>query len=93
MSTLTHTYTRTSNAIDFADPYKKCLRCDAWVDGVLDAPGPAIVLPCEHESGYRDACPSWSPVTGCGCAEFTAQHPDQPIVHEMRTPTADRKVY
>lgn len=94
MAVLTRTHTRTHNTIDFADPYKKCLRCDAWIDGVLDTAGPTIVVPCEHQSSYRDVCPSWSPVDGCWCAEFTANHPDQPIVHEMRVPAADdRRAY
>lgn len=64
-----HTYTRTHNVITFADPYKQCLRCGEWVDGALDAPGPVIVVPCEHDRGYRDVCPSWSPVDGCHCIE------------------------
>jgi hypothetical protein len=83
VTTLTHTYTRTYNTIDFADPYKKCLRCHRWVDGTLDAPGPIVVVPCEHE-GYRDLCPSWSPVDGCGCPAGT---------HEMRPVADDGKVY
>lgn len=87
--TLTYTYTRTHNVVTFADPYKKCLKCNGWVDGVLDAPGPCVVVPCEHQSEYRDLCPSWGPVDGCECAEYTARHPDNPIVHEVRTPTAD----
>lgn len=84
--TMTHTFTRTYNAIEFADPYKKCLECNGWVDGVLDAPGPTIVLPCEHRSEYRDMCSSWSPVDGCTCAAFG-------WTHEMRTLAEDGKVY
>lgn len=95
MSTLTHTYTRTHNTIDFADPYKRCVRCSAWIDGVLDTLGPTVVVPCEHTSGYRDVCPSWSPVDGCGCADYNARHPDDPIIHPMRPRPAadDGKVY
>jgi hypothetical protein len=68
--TLTHTYTRTSNRVTFADPYKQCCKCNGWVTGSLVKPGPLVVLPCEHESDYRDVCPSWGPVNGCRCAEF-----------------------
>lgn len=95
MATLTYTYTQTFSVVSFADPYKQCTACGGWVDGVLDKPGPAVVVPCEHEGGYRDVCPSWSPVDGCGCADYTARYPDDPISHPMRPrPTADDgKVY
>lgn len=93
MITLTYTYTRTHNTIHFADPYKQCRKCLAWVDGVLDAPGPTVVVPCEHQSDYRDVCPSWGPVDGCGCAAYSAAHPHDPIVHPMRPPADDGKVY
>ena len=82
--TLTVTHTSVYNAIQFADPYKQCEACGGWVDGVLDAPGPVIVLPCEHQSSYRDVCPSWSPVDGCRCPEGS---------HPLRTPLPDGKVY
>jgi hypothetical protein len=66
--TLTHTFTRTLERIDFADPYKVCNRCSGWVDGVLANPsGPDLTAPCEHRSGYRDVCPSWGPLDGCSC--------------------------
>jgi hypothetical protein len=85
MAVLTYTFTRTHNAIIFADPYKKCEKCGRWVDGVLDAPGPTIVIPCEHRAEYRDLCPSWGPVDGCTC-------PDD--WHKKRTPEPrDGKVY
>lgn len=93
MATLTHTFTRTHTVTVFADPYKKCLKCGEWIDGAIDAPGPLLLSPCEHRSDYRDVCPSWSPVDGCGCAEYSARHPMRPIVHEMRPPTDDGKVY
>ncbi len=86
MATITRTYTRTHNTITFADPYKQCLKCGGWVDGVLDAPGPPIVTPCEHEGTYKDVCPSWSPVDGCSCHEYGWKHP-------MRPPADDGKVY
>ncbi len=71
MGTLSRTFTRTYNSIDFADPYKLCNSCGEWITGVLDMPiGPLIVLPCEHNRGYSDECPSWSPVDGCQCWEF-----------------------
>lgn len=88
--TLTHTYTRTWNTVEFADPYKKCRQCNDWVDGYLDMPtGRLTLVPCEHESDYRNVCPSWSPVDGCGCADYSARHPDRPIAHEMRRPRLD----
>jgi hypothetical protein len=62
--TLTHTFTRTHNATLFADPHKKCSQCGDWVDGALDAPGPLTLVPCEHQSDYRDVCPSWGPHAG-----------------------------
>jgi hypothetical protein len=68
----------------FADPYKKCSTCGHWVDGVQDAAGGLMLVPCGHRGDYQDVCPSWSPVSGCGCAEYSKRHPDQPIVHEMR---------
>ena len=89
----TVTHARTWNIISYADPYKKCLKCGNWIDGALDAPGPLILVPCEHQSDYRDVCPSWSPVDGRGCAEYSARHPEAPIVHEMRPPSDDGKVY
>lgn len=70
------THTRTWNTIEFADPYKRCRQCGGWVTGVLDKPGPIVVVPCEHEAGYQDLCPSWSPVDGCTCPRFT--HPTPP---------------
>lgn len=81
---LTVTHTRTHNAIRFADPYKQCQQCNGWVDGVLQVSGPSIVIPCEHQAGYRDMCSSWGPVDGCRC-------PDRS--HPMRIPAADGKVY
>jgi hypothetical protein len=79
MRTLTRTHTRTYNATRWADPYKKCLACNGWVDGALDAPGPLLLTPCEHRSSYRDVCSSWGPVDGCRCAEAG-------IEHEVRVP-------
>lgn len=77
MTVLTRTHTQTFNAIHFADPFKQCLKCGGWVDGVLDKPGSTVVIPCEHESDYRDLCPSWSPVDGCCCADMfgSVDHP------------------
>ncbi len=73
----------------FADPYKKCLTCDGWVDGADDN----SLIPCGHRIKYTDVCPSWSPVTGCGCAAYNATNPDDPIHHDMRPPADDGKVY
>lgn len=66
---LTYTYTRVHHVITSADPYKICRQCNQWITGILDKPGSAIVVPCEHESDYRDVCPSWGPVDGCQCIE------------------------
>lgn len=66
--TLARTFTRTYDAIDFADPYKTCDQCGEWITGVLDSPHP-INLPCEHRASYTDRCPSWGPVDGCQCVE------------------------
>lgn len=77
--TLTHTHTRTYNRIDFADPYKVCNECGGWVDGVLDVPdGRDLTVPCEHDRGYSDVCPSWGPVDGCQCAEHLGYVPHKP---------------
>jgi hypothetical protein len=86
MAVLTRTYTQTYNTINFADPYKQCLKCGNWVDGTLVKDGPMIVVPCEHQSDYRDVCPSWGPVDGCTCASVG-------IIHDMRAPSDDGKVY
>ena len=72
--TLTRTHTKTFNLIEFADPYKTCNMCGAWVDGVLDARKP-INMPCEHQTGYTDRCPSWGPVDGCQCVEHLGHRP------------------
>ncbi len=72
----------------FADPYKQCLHCGGWIDGAADSPGPLTLIPCGHRCGYRDVCPSWSPVDGCNCAVYTAANPHRPIFHDMRTPPA-----
>lgn len=64
------THTKTFESIRFADPYKVCFDCGGWVEGVLVRPGEAnATIPCHHEHGYVDACPSWSPVSGCRCLE------------------------
>lgn len=85
MAVLTRTHTKTYTATIYADPYKRCLQCHAWIDGALDAPGPLTLVPCEHQSDYRDVCPSWGPVDGCRC--LTGEH-------DMRPPTpGDGKVY
>lgn len=53
--------------IDFADPYKQCRQCGGWVTGTRDEGRPFTLVPCGHQSDYRDVCPSWSPVDGCRC--------------------------
>lgn len=73
--TLSHTHVSVYNKITFADPYKTCDYCGAWITGVLDKPGPLIVVPCEHQASYSDRCPSWGPVDGCQCAEHLGYVP------------------
>lgn len=86
MPTPTRTFTRTHNAVRFADPYELCRQCGDWIDGFLNCEGPTIVIPCEHRSDYRDVCPSWGPVDGCRC-EILVRHP-------MRRPRAgDDRTY
>lgn len=78
----------------FADPYKKCEQCQGWIDGAFDVPGPLLLSPCEHRSGYRDVCPSWGPVDGCRCAEYNVTHQQDPIVHDIRVPgPGDERTY
>jgi hypothetical protein len=74
---LTRTHVSVYNRIEFADPYKICDQCGSWIDGVLDAPGRSINVPCEHKATYTDLCPSWSPVDGCSCIEHLGErrHP------------------
>jgi hypothetical protein len=63
-----NTHTVTGVERRFADPFKVCLDCGAWVTGVVDIPGePLILMPCEHQAVYKDLCPSWGPVDGCKC--------------------------
>lgn len=81
--TLSRTFTRTHNATVFADPYKQCEQCGNWIDGALDAPGPLVLVPCEHEANYRDVCPSWGPVDGCTCAAVSGI-----VDHPVRFPAA-----
>ena len=69
------TYVSTYTGNEFADPYKVCNTCEGWVTGALDNPGPSILMPCEHRDGYRDVCPSWSPVDGCSCMEMLGRVP------------------
>lgn len=83
MPLLQRTFTRTYNAVRFADPYKRCLTCGQWVDGYLDKPGPVMVIPCEHEANYEDVCPSWGPVDGCTCPP--GSHPVRPRNGDDRT--------
>jgi hypothetical protein len=85
---LTHTYTRTHNVISYADPYKKCCTCGAWIDGALDGPGPLILVPCEHQSDYDSVCPSWGPVDGCQCPSHFGHVP-----HDVRLYANNGKVY
>ncbi len=85
--TYTHTYTRTFTATRFADPYKKCRQCGNWIDGVLAGLCPIVLVPCEHQSDYRDVCSSWGPVDGCTCAEIGH-------AHDVRVPEpGDQRTY
>lgn len=74
----THTYTRTHEAIGFADPFKVCNQCGGWVTGILRTRrGPDLTTPCEHAQSYADVCPSWSPVDGCLCRERLGHVPHE----------------
>lgn len=65
-----YVYTLGTTQISFADPYKVCLECSAWVDGVQELPGEMDAnLPCGHQADYDSVCPSWGPVDGCQCQE------------------------
>lgn len=84
----THTYTYTYTAVAFADPFKKCERCDGWVTGVAVFPGtyePSENLPCRHV-GYRSVCPSWSPVGGCQCESHLGHVPHDAPPTKGETP-------
>jgi hypothetical protein len=79
-----------STPVQFADPYKVCNECGGWVTGAVmlstaqpgrSGGGKLVVLPCEHERGYEDVCPSWSPVDGCQCEEHLGHVP-----HAQPTP-------
>lgn len=80
-----NTFTRTHNATTFADPYKICKACGGWITGYLDNPGPPILLPCEHDQDYTDACPSWSPVDACTCLEHFGHVPHGEPRREVET--------
>ena len=62
------THTKVGTEETFADPYKVCLTCGAWVTGAIEVDGePGFNAPCECPLGYRDLCPSWGPIDGCKC--------------------------
>ncbi len=78
----------------FADPYKICLLCLAWVDAVADQPGPIVLVPCGCRSDYRSVCPSWGPAAGCRCTGFAAAYPHDLVMHERRHPEpGDTRTY
>lgn len=80
---MTVTHTRTHVHVTFADPYKTCVQCGAWVEGFHD---PARCgcdddwwnEPCGHGATYKDVCVSWGPVDGCRCAYYGWTHPAPP---------------
>lgn len=86
MPTLTRTHTRTHVHITFADPYKTCNQCGAWVEVFHDATRCGcgegadhdFLVPCEHHATYTDVCASWGPVDGCRCARYGWTHPIPP---------------
>ena len=67
------THTRTHVETNFANPYLTCDKCRQFVTGWHDN-GPCG---CDDENwnepcgcqptSVTSACPSWSPVDGCGC--------------------------
>lgn len=85
MVAMTHTYTRTFNVIEPANPYLRCLRCGARVEYWLDGEHREPNHPCNHIAGYESTCPSWGPVDGCQCEEHLGYVP-----HSVPTlPTTD----
>lgn len=59
----------------FANPYLLCPECEQRVTNTRFGDGPEQNLPCGHRTqGYRDTCPSWSPVDGCRCSGGPATH-------------------
>lgn len=64
-------YSKTDEVI-FADPWKRCLTCQSWVDGFYKQSG--RLVHCGHKE-YADVCASWSPVDGCTCASRGWAHP------------------
>lgn len=73
--TITHTYVAVYNERRFADPYCVCEACGGWITGVLDNPGRMLVMPCEHDRGFGEVCPSWGPVDGCQCLTMLGHVP------------------
>lgn len=72
MTSPTVTHVSTYNKVKYADHYVVCGACGGWVTGHLNMPeghGIDLVMPCEHDRGSRDVCPSWGPVDGCQCQE------------------------
>ncbi|MFM9590768.1 hypothetical protein ACKI16_29700 [Streptomyces scabiei] len=70
----TATVTSTHAYIPFANPYLQCTQCGAWLTGFHEPETCGCTtfetnVPCCCRAGIRSACPSWSPVEGCLCAE------------------------
>lgn len=64
-------YSKADQAI-FADPWKRCVTCQRWVDGFYRESG--RLVDCGHKD-YTSVCASWSPVDGCTCTARGWSHP------------------
>lgn len=71
---MSHTRTRAFTVTEFADPYKTCNNCGAWITGVTNEI-PFRNYPCLHGGGYTDQCPSWGPIDGCSCIDHLGHVP------------------
>jgi hypothetical protein len=73
----------------YANPYLVCNDCGGWVTGGTSVVGePLILIPCEHTQGYEYVCPSWSPVSGCTCANDLGA-----VFHRVPTEIAEGQVW
>lgn len=70
------TDTHTHIIVDFSSPYLRCDQCGGKVEGyvsyhnsVEECEHRGQNVPCGHECGFDEVCPTWSPVTGCNCKE------------------------
>jgi len=82
MATITRTHTRSHLTIEPANPFLACAVCRKRVEAFHDDRCGCdntmpMNLPCEHNAGYDNLCPSWGPVDGCTCLAVlgSVEHP------------------